>query len=192
MQEIGKFKQDINVISNDMEKYMTFMIGKHLVFLDSFHEFMSSSLDNLVKNLPGDAFKYTSEEFQGEKLKLMTKKGVYPYDYMDSFDKFEETLPRENDFYSILADEHVSDEAYEHAENVWRVFELENMGGYHDLYLKSNDERAPSNYITYLDVNNLYGWSMSQYLPTGGFKWLTEKEISKVNLAEYKEDSRPD
>ena len=42
----------------------------------------------------------------------------------------------------------------------------------------------------YLDVNNLYGWAMSQYLPTGGFIWLTEKEINKIDLAKYTEDSK--
>ena len=68
----------------------------------------------------------------------MTKKGVYPYDYMDRFDKFEETPMRKDDFYSILADEHVSDDAYQYTENVWRAFELENMGGYHHLYLNSD------------------------------------------------------
>ena len=61
MQEIGKFRQEINVIPNNMEKYMSFMLGKHLVFLDSF-QFMSSGLDRLVSNLPRDAFKCTSEE----------------------------------------------------------------------------------------------------------------------------------
>ena len=60
MQEIGKFKVDINVIPNNMDKYMAFMLGKQLVFLDSF-QFMSSSLDNLVSNLPRDAFKNTDE-----------------------------------------------------------------------------------------------------------------------------------
>ena len=42
----------------------------------------------------------------------------------------------------------------------------------------------------YLDANNLYGWAMSQYLPTGGFRWMTEKQINKINLATYKEDSK--
>ena len=56
-------------------------------------------------------------------------------------------------------------------------------------YMKEYDEKAPSKYIMYLDANNLYGWAMSQYLPTGGFKWLTEKEINKIDLAN-KEDSK--
>ena len=60
----GEDKQmDINVIPNNMKKYMAFMLGKHLVFIDSF-EFMSSSLDKLVSNLPDDTFKYTSEEIK--------------------------------------------------------------------------------------------------------------------------------
>ena len=55
--------------------------------------------------------------------------------------------------------------------------------------MKTYDEKAPSKYIMYLDANNLYGWAMSQFLPTGGFRWMTEKEINKVDLANYKEDS---
>ena len=69
----------------------------------------------------------------------MTKKGVYPYDYMDSFDKFEMTeLPSKEEFYSQLNDEHISDEQYEHAKKVWETFKIENMGVYHDLYLNSD------------------------------------------------------
>ena len=107
----GEEKQmDINVIPNNMEKYMAFMLGKYLVFIDSL-QFMSSSLDKLVSNLTNDAFKYTSEEIKNDKkLKLMKQKGVYPYDYMDSFNRFsEKKLPNKVDFYSILNDEHIFD-----------------------------------------------------------------------------------
>ena len=52
--------------------------------------------------------------------------------------------------------------------------------------MKKYDEKVPSKYIMYLDTNNLYGWAMSQYLPTGNFKWMTDKEISKINLGKYK------
>ncbi len=268
----GEDKQmNINAIPNNMEKYMAFMLGNHLTFLDSF-QFMSSSLDKLVSNLPKKALKYTSQTFQNKELRLMSQKGVYPYDFMDSFEKFNAAqLPRKEDFYSILNDESISDEDYNHAKNVWNTFRLRNMGEYHDLYLKSDvllladvfenfrktclqyykldpchyftspglswdamlkmtniklelmvdidmfifiekgmrggvsyianrygkannkymkkyDEGELSKYIMYLDANNLYGWAMSQYLPTGGFKWLTQKQINKINLASYKED----
>ena len=55
--------------------------------------------------------------------------------------------------------------------------------------MKEYDEKAPSKYIMYLDANNLYGWAMSQYLPTGGFRWMTQKQIDKIDLTKYKEDS---
>ena len=129
---------NINAIPNNMEKYMAFMLGNHLTFLDSF-QFMSSSLDKLVSNLPNDALTYTSEKFQDEELKLMSQKGVYPYDYMDSLEKFDEAqIPRKEDFYSILNDQHISDEDYNHARKVWNTFKIRNMGQYHDLYLKSD------------------------------------------------------
>ena len=269
----GEEKQmNINAIPNNMEKYMAFMLGKHLTFIDSF-QFMSSSLDKLVSNLPAEALKYTNKIFQKEKFKLMTRKGIYPYDYMDSFEKFNKTeLPTKEEFYSILNNEHISDEDYCHAKKVWNKFQLQTMGEYHNLYLQSDillladvfenfrktclqyykldpchyftspglswdamlkmtdiklelmtdidmfqfiekgmrggisyianrfgsannkymkeyDDKAPSKYIMYLDANNLYGWAMSQYLPTGGFKWMSEKQINKINLAQYNEDS---
>ena len=63
-------------------------------------------------------------------------------------------------------------------------------GKANNKYMKEHNEKAPSKYIMYLDANNLYGWAMSQYLPTGGFKWLTEKQINKINLTDYKDDSK--
>ena len=264
---------NINAILNNMEKYMAFMLGNHLTFIDSF-QFMNSSLEKRVSNLPKESFKYTSQKFKNKELDLMVRKGVYPYDYMDSFDKFNETnLPTKEDFYSILYDENISDEDYEHAQNVWNTFSLKNIGQYHDLYLKSDillladvfenfrktcleyykldpchyftspglswdamlrmtniklelmtdvdmfqfiekgmrggisyianrygesnnkymktyNEKAPSKYIMYLDANNLYGWAMSQYLPTGSFKWLTEEKIDNLDLGKYKKDSK--
>ena len=268
-EEGNKYEMKINVIPCNMEKYMAFMLGQHLVFIDSF-QFMSSSLSNLVNNLPAEAFKHTGQVFQGEQLSLMTKKGVYPYDYMNSFEKFEDNrLPKKEDFFSIMNNEHITDEEYQHAQNVWNEFGLSSMGEYHDLYLKSDillltdvfenfrkacqqyyeldpahyftapglswdamlkrtktklelisdvdmfqfiekgmrggisyianrygkannkymayhDPKDATKYIVYLDANNLYGWAMIQYLPTGGFEWLTEEE---VDLSKYNDES---
>ena len=269
----GKEKQmNINAIPNNMEKYMAFMLGNHLTFIDSF-QFMSSSLDTLVSNLPKESLKYSSQLYKSKKLDLMTRKGVYPYDFMDSFDKFNTGLPTKEDFYSILNDEHITDDDYKHAKTVWDTFKLKTMGDYHDLYLKTDvllladvfenfrrtclqyykldpchyftspglswdsmlkmtdiklelmtdidmfqfiekglrggisyianrygkannkymeeyDDKAPSKYFMYLDANNLYSWAMSQYLPTGCFKWMKQKQIDKIDIAKYKEDSK--
>ena len=130
-------QMNINAIPNNMEKYMAFMLGNHLTFIDSF-QLMSSGLDKLVSNLPREALKYTFRQFKGKKLDLMARKGVYPYDYMDSFDKFNEKLPPKEEFYSILNDEHITDKDYKHAQTVWDTFKLKNMGEYHDLYLQSD------------------------------------------------------
>ena len=102
-------QMEINMIPNKMEKYMAFMLGKHLVFINSL-QFMNSSLDKLARNLPNNAFKYISEDIESEKkLNLLKQKGIYPYDYMDSFEKFNENkLSNKDDFSSILNDEHIS------------------------------------------------------------------------------------
>ena len=63
-------------------------------------------------------------------------------------------------------------------------------GKANNKYMKDYNDKTPSKYIMYLDANNLYGWAMSQYLPTGGFKWMTKSQIDKTNLAKYKEDSK--
>ena len=268
-------KQDLNInaIPNNMEKYMVCMLGNHLIFIDSF-QFMSSSLDKLVSNLPKDDLIYTSKAFKGKRLELMSQKGVYSYDFIDSFEKFNQTeLPNKDQFYSTLNDQHITDDEYDHANKVWNTFMIKTMVEYHDLYLVSDvllltdvfenfrktcmqyykldpchyftspglswdamlkmtniklelmtdidmfqfiemgmrggvsyianrygnannkymkeyDEKAPSKYIMYLDANNLYGWAMSQYLPTGNFKWMTDKEISKIDLGKYKADGK--
>ena len=57
-------------------------------------------------------------------------------------------------------------------------------------YMNKYNEKVPSKYIMYLDANNLYGWAMSQYLPTGNFRWMTDKEIKKINLGKYKADDK--
>ena len=61
------------------------------------------------------------------------------------------------------------------------IYIANRYGNANNKYMKEYDEKAPSKYIMYLDANNLYGWAMSQYLPTGNFKWMTDKEISKID-----------
>ena len=278
MQEIGEIienntfedkngetrKHKVNVIPDNMEKYMAFMLGNNLAFIDSL-QFKNQSLANLAKNLPEEAFKYTKQVFKDDKFRLMKQKGVYPYDYMNSFEKFNETqLPSQNDFYSQMNNQHITDEEYNHAQNFWNTFHLKTMGEYHNLYLQSDvllladvfenfrktcleyyrldpchyftspglswdamlkmtevnlelitdidmyqfvekgmrggisyianrygkannkymqnhNPNEESKYLMYLDANNLYGWAMSQYLPTGNFKWLNEKQINQIN-----------
>ena len=68
---------------------MAFTINNDLVFIDSM-QFMNSGLDALVKNLSDNDFKYLSQEFSGDLLELVKQRGVYPYEYLDSLEKFSE------------------------------------------------------------------------------------------------------
>ena len=73
------------------------------------------------------------------KFILLIRKGVYPYEYMESWEKFNETsLPSKEDFYSNLNMEDIDDIDYRHGNNVFKGFKLENLGDYHDLYMQSD------------------------------------------------------
>ena len=74
MQELGKLNLKLNVIPNGLEKYMSFSINNKLSFIDNL-QFLSSSLDSLVKNLAKDDFKYLSQEFDNNVLDLFNQKG---------------------------------------------------------------------------------------------------------------------
>ena len=89
IQELGKFSLKINVITNGLEKYMTLSINSKLNFIDGF-QFLSSSLDSLVKNLGKDDLEYLSQEFENNVLDIVKQKGFYPYEYMTDFKKFKE------------------------------------------------------------------------------------------------------
>ena len=246
--EVDKF---IDKAGNEKSKEI------ELRFIDSF-KFMSSSLDSLVNNLAKGGHEFWGFEKHNSKQKeLLIRKGVYLYEYMDSWDKFEEKqLPSKNEFYSKLNMSEISEKDHSHACKVWNEFGLKNMGDYHDLYLETDvlllanvfesfrkvcldnygldpahfytapglawkaclkmtgvnlellkdpdmllmfecgirggitqsvhkwanannpymgceyDPLRPTNYLQYLDANNLYGWAMSQPLPTGEFKWV--------------------
>ncbi|GBC02110.1 hypothetical protein RclHR1_04450018 [Rhizophagus clarus] len=105
---------------------------------------MNSSLANLTKNL-GDNHPITTEYFkkQGyttEQISLAYRKGVFPYEYITSHDRFKETeLPPIQEFHSVFGGK-ISQEDYEHAQKVWKEFGCKNLGEYNDLL--SQDRRA--------------------------------------------------
>ena len=138
MQEIAAIDANLKCIPNNMEKYISFSLGK-LRFIHSF-QFLLSSLDSLVSSNKPVAFEIINHfETDPAKRSLILRKGVYPYEYVDSFERFNETsLPPKEAFYSKLNKFDISDEDYEHAKKVWKAFECEDLGTYHDLYLLSD------------------------------------------------------
>ncbi len=100
---------------------------------------MACTLGTLVDNLDKDNCKNLWKFYEGDKFELLKRKGVYPYDYMDSLEKLDkEKLPSEDEFYSRLNNTEISDEDYQHAQNVWKKFDMKTMREYHNLYLKSD------------------------------------------------------
>ncbi|KYN22020.1 hypothetical protein ALC57_05591 [Trachymyrmex cornetzi] len=150
----NSFAGRVDLLPITKEKYISFM--KHvkdtvnfkrgtdylkLRFVDSF-KFLNTSLEKLVSYLNKSKLKIIRSEFSNldvEDFDLLTRKGVFPYEYIDSVDNLNETSlsPREL-FYSSLTDETASDDDYQHATNVWRRFCIETLGDYSDLYLKTD------------------------------------------------------
>ena len=86
MQELGKFSLKINAIPNRLEMYVSFSINNKLSFIDGF-QFLSSSLDSVVKTLKKDDFKHLSRKLDNNILDLVKQKGFYSYEYMSDFEK---------------------------------------------------------------------------------------------------------
>ena len=108
---------------------------------------MSNLVDNLselkIKEIDHDVLikrfynKYQLSDNDINKFKLLLRKGVYPHEYMDSWNRPNETeLPSKDKFYSTLNLEDISNDDYAYAINVWNTFNINNLGEYHDLYVK--------------------------------------------------------
>ena len=110
-----------------------------LRFIDSF-KFMVSSLDLLTNNLVCGGRKLTGfEDYSELQYDLLTRKGIYPYEYVSSWDKFEESqLPPIESFHSNFNMSNVSKDDYERPQRVWKKFRIRNLGEYHDLYLRTD------------------------------------------------------
>ena len=109
-----------------------------LRFIDSY-KFMASSLDSLTTNLVKGGKRLFDLSDNLARYKLLTRKGVYSYEDMDSWDRFNETrFPSIDKFYSKLNGVGISEDDYKHATNVWNEFDIKNLGEYHDLCLRTD------------------------------------------------------
>ena len=141
------------MIAKNKENYITFLVNVavdkyiskegddkdkliKLRFINSF-KFMASSLDSLMNNLvKGGRKLFGFEDYSELQYNLLARKGIYPYEYMSSWNKFEEPqLPPIEAFYSNLNMTNISEDDYQHMQKVWKEFRIHNLGEYHDLYL---------------------------------------------------------
>ena len=156
IRELGVHTSDMEVIAKNKEDYIRFSIkvpvdsyidknGEEkdklieLRFIDSF-KFMCSSLDSLTKNLVGSGNRlFGFEDYSELHYDLLTRKGVYPYEYFNSWDRFNKTqLPPIDAFYSNPNMSSISKDDYRHAQQNWEEFGIHNLGDYHDLYLRTD------------------------------------------------------
>ena len=153
---MGKNLRDMEVIAKNKKDYISFSVDVavdkyvdkegnekekliELRFIDSF-KFMSFSLDSLTKNLvSGGKQLFGFENYSELQYDLLTRKGIYPYEYVSSWDRFEETqLHPIEAFCSKLNMSSISSDDYQHAQRAWKEFRIHNLGDYHDLYLRTD------------------------------------------------------
>ena len=172
--EVNKYDKDGNERMREME----------LRFIDSI-KFMSSSLDSLVNNLAMGGHEFFGfENYSRSQRKLLIRKGIYPYEYMDSWDKFKETsLPSIEKFHSNLNMSGVSDEDKERARSVWREFGIRNLGEYHNLYLRTDVVLLGNIFESFRRVClENYGLDPSHFYTAPGLAWKACLKKTGVKL----------
>lgn len=155
-------------------------------FLDSFR-FMASSLDKLSSYLPSEKKKVLKSVFVNldeKRLALLERKGVFPYDYVDSWGKLKETcLPPKDAFYNRLSDSNISDDDYKFAMSVWQTFNIKTLGDYSDLYLQTDILLLADVFENFRDsCLHLYGLDPAHYYTAPGFSWDAMLKYTKVNI----------
>ena len=128
----------------------------------------AKSVDDLIKKFP-ITYKFCDGNLN--KFVLLLRKGVYPYEYMDSWERFNETLlPPKKAFYSELNLEDISDKDDSlHAQNVWKKFGIRNLGDYHDLYVQADTLLLAYVYEKFKDkCIGIYGVDPSYFLLAPG------------------------
>ncbi|XP_053214141.1 uncharacterized protein LOC128397439 [Panonychus citri] len=250
----------VKIIPQNMEKYISFKLD-NICFLDSY-AFLASSLDELAGYLNDDLKNsYLLQLFNVKDLNFVCKKARLPYDYLDSFDRFNETsLPPISAFYNKLKFENLDPKIYQNMCDLWQHFDVVNIGQFQDIYQKIDvvllaavfenfrsisvnqfqldplhffsspgltwsaalkktdveidlltdldmimmfekgirggissamtrftkanipnypdyDKSQENSYITYLDVNNLYGFALQQSMPYSDFRFVKEENF---------------
>ena len=128
--------------------------------------------------------------YSGEKRDLLLRKGVYPYDWVDSIEKFSETkLPLQELFYSKVYDEGISDGDYSHAQNVWDEYQCKTFRDYHDLYNVSDVLILMDVFENFRDVCiKNYGIDPAHHYTAPGVAWDAALKMTKIKLELISDD----
>ena len=193
-------KENIDCIPNNEEKYISFsktiVTGQYtnkkgeiknktfkIVFKDSL-KFTSSSLGALVNNLPKDAFKNLLKYFTPKQAEILKQKGFYPYEYMNSEEKFNDTkLPPREAFYSKVSGRGITEKDYKHAWNVWNSFKMKTFKEYHELYNITDVLLLADVFENFRDIClKNYGLDPVYYFTAPGLAWDACLKITDIDL----------
>jgi len=187
-----------------MEKYMSFTVGTkseyydkeaekiktkvlhELTFIDSL-QFMSSSLSKLVDNLKTgglEKFEYTNQEFN-KYTELMTRKGVYPYSFMDDWKKFKVNVTELciEDFKNDLTGDEISIEDFDFYKSICKRFNIKTLDDYHDLYLKSDVLLLADVFENFRTMcKEYYGLDCAHYISAPGLSWDALLKMTDISL----------
>jgi len=176
---LGKTQGSIDCIPNNEEKYISFSksvnddnshLKYKIQFIDSL-KFMSSGLDKLTNNIERGQFE--NMKTHSKNFELCLRKGVFPYDWFDCLEKLTEKQfsPKEA-FFSKLIDSEISDEDYEHAQKVWKQFEMKSFREYYDLYLKTDVFLLADVFVNFRDIcMDNYDLDPMWYCTAPGLAW---------------------
>ena len=180
--EYKEFTTDKGVKKYKIKEWI--YVSKSLRFIDSF-KFMASSLAKLVNNLDKNDFNLLKKFYSDkEERELLTRKGLFPYDWFDNFEKLNnKKLPDIEEFYSKLNDENITEEDYKHAQNVWKKFNIKNMKEYHDLYLKTDVILLADVFENFRKVcKENYKLDPAWYFTSPGLAWDAMLKMTKIEL----------
>ena len=169
---------------------MSIIVNRNIVFLDS-NQFYKGKLDNLASHLNNEDFKHLLSEFPIHKLELLKGKDAYPYEWVDSYEKFNyQELPPKECFYSLIKDGkrdnnngHISNERYSHLKNVWNTFNFNTFRDFHNHYLKKDVLLLADVFEKFICTSlKKYDLDPCQYFSAPGLSWNAMLKMTNVEL----------
>ena len=119
-----------------------------------------------------------------KKFLLLLRKGVYPYEYLDNMEKFnQKELPPIDNFYSKLAFDDISTDDYKHAKRVWDLFKIKDLGGYHDPYVRADTAQLSDDFENFRSLClKEYDLDSTYFVSTPGLAFEAMLKITRAKI----------
>lgn len=190
----------LSVIPNNSEQYISFtkVVDEstssksnkekiRLQFIDSYR-FMPSSLSDLASLIPSCKkrilYSECGGEYTAEQIKMLERKGVFPYDYVDSIERLNETaLPSKDEFYNKLNEDSIDDDEYAFACSIWEKFDIKTLRQYSELYLKTDVLLLADIFENFRETcHTIYKLDPAHYITAPGLSWDAMLKYTNVKI----------